>query len=208
MPSSWAFCSSQFILTADSSGRSGLDLLSSVLPTTAHHQALPWRLRPSAQNVSDRGRRRQENQHGSPVHCGISCCQWSGTHPLWNHQEHCVGSLFTVTPASVFPCRVLRSSVLLRFKDFYDVDPKKFQNKTNGITPRRWLVMCNPGLAEVIAEVGRVHTHQIHTDARCEEGICRNPYSSFQLTVGACPDNSSSLELLCSQQSDSRVQEG
>lgn len=40
-----------------------------------------------------------------------------------------------------------------RFKDFYDVDPKKFQNKTNGITPRRWLVMCNPGLAEVIAEV-------------------------------------------------------
>lgn len=41
----------------------------------------------------------------------------------------------------------------LRFKDFYDVDPQKFQNKTNGITPRRWLVMCNPGLAEVIAEV-------------------------------------------------------
>lgn len=40
-----------------------------------------------------------------------------------------------------------------RFRDFYDVDPQKFQNKTNGITPRRWLVMCNPGLAEVIAEV-------------------------------------------------------
>ncbi|KAK5619572.1 hypothetical protein CRENBAI_012708, partial [Crenichthys baileyi] len=39
------------------------------------------------------------------------------------------------------------------FKDFYDMDPQKFQNKTNGITPRRWLVMCNPGLAEVIAEV-------------------------------------------------------
>uniref|UniRef100_A0AAR2K780 Alpha-1,4 glucan phosphorylase n=1 Tax=Pygocentrus nattereri TaxID=42514 RepID=A0AAR2K780_PYGNA len=38
------------------------------------------------------------------------------------------------------------------FKDFYDMDPQKFQNKTNGITPRRWLVMCNPGLAEVIAE--------------------------------------------------------
>uniref|UniRef100_A0A673Y960 Alpha-1,4 glucan phosphorylase n=1 Tax=Salmo trutta TaxID=8032 RepID=A0A673Y960_SALTR len=38
------------------------------------------------------------------------------------------------------------------FKDFYEVEPHKFQNKTNGITPRRWLVMCNPGLAEVIAE--------------------------------------------------------
>lgn len=43
--------------------------------------------------------------------------------------------------------------IVSSFKDFYDVDPQKFQNKTNGITPRRWLVMCNPGLAEVIAEV-------------------------------------------------------
>lgn len=48
---------------------------------------------------------------------------------------------------------------LFRFKDFYETDPHKFQNKTNGITPRRWLVMCNPGLAEVIAEVGSL-THQ------------------------------------------------
>uniref|UniRef100_A0A452TLY7 Alpha-1,4 glucan phosphorylase n=1 Tax=Ursus maritimus TaxID=29073 RepID=A0A452TLY7_URSMA len=38
------------------------------------------------------------------------------------------------------------------FKEFYELEPHKFQNKTNGITPRRWLVLCNPGLAEVIAE--------------------------------------------------------
>ncbi|CAH2324854.1 glycogen phosphorylase, muscle form [Pelobates cultripes] len=38
------------------------------------------------------------------------------------------------------------------FHDFYEMDAHKFQNKTNGITPRRWLVLCNPGLAEVIAE--------------------------------------------------------
>uniref|UniRef100_H3AL53 Alpha-1,4 glucan phosphorylase n=1 Tax=Latimeria chalumnae TaxID=7897 RepID=H3AL53_LATCH len=38
------------------------------------------------------------------------------------------------------------------FKDFYDLEPAKFQNKTNGITPRRWLLLCNPGLADVIAE--------------------------------------------------------
>lgn len=38
------------------------------------------------------------------------------------------------------------------FKDFYQMDPAKFQNKTNGITPRRWLLLCNPGLSDVISE--------------------------------------------------------
>eukprot|EP00058_Branchiostoma_floridae_P027829 XP_002613320.1 hypothetical protein BRAFLDRAFT_118723 [Branchiostoma floridae] len=38
------------------------------------------------------------------------------------------------------------------FKDFFEMDPHKFQNKTNGITPRRWLLLCNPNLADLIAE--------------------------------------------------------
>jgi starch phosphorylase len=38
------------------------------------------------------------------------------------------------------------------FKDFYEMMPEKFQNKTNGITPRRWLLLCNPSLSDIIAE--------------------------------------------------------
>ncbi|KAL1509272.1 hypothetical protein ABEB36_004035 [Hypothenemus hampei] len=38
------------------------------------------------------------------------------------------------------------------FKDFYELSPEKFQNKTNGITPRRWLLLCNPGLSDLISE--------------------------------------------------------
>ncbi|MDR0994609.1 MAG: glycogen/starch/alpha-glucan phosphorylase, partial [Verrucomicrobiota bacterium] len=38
------------------------------------------------------------------------------------------------------------------FKDFYELYPERFNNKTNGITPRRWLLKANPGLAELITE--------------------------------------------------------
>jgi len=38
------------------------------------------------------------------------------------------------------------------FKNFYELWPHKFQNKTNGITPRRWLLLCNPMLADIISE--------------------------------------------------------
>lgn len=38
------------------------------------------------------------------------------------------------------------------FRDFYQMFPDRFQNKTNGITPRRWLLLCNPGLADIIAD--------------------------------------------------------
>lgn len=33
------------------------------------------------------------------------------------------------------------------FTDFYNMRPSKFQNKTNGVTPRRWVRCCNPDLA-------------------------------------------------------------
>ncbi len=34
--------------------------------------------------------------------------------------------------------------------DFAELWPERFSNKTNGVTPRRWLLMCNPRLAEAI----------------------------------------------------------
>ena len=37
-------------------------------------------------------------------------------------------------------------------KDFYDLYPEKFNNKTNGITQRRWLLHANPGLAGLVSE--------------------------------------------------------
>lgn len=34
--------------------------------------------------------------------------------------------------------------------DFYEMWPERFNNKTNGITPRRWLLSANPELADLI----------------------------------------------------------
>jgi len=38
------------------------------------------------------------------------------------------------------------------FRDFYEMYPEKFSNKTNGITQRRWLKKANPSLASLISE--------------------------------------------------------
>ena len=45
--------------------------------------------------------------------------------------------------------RIIREDL---FRDFADLWPHKFRNKTNGITPRRWLRQCNPRLARLITE--------------------------------------------------------
>lgn len=45
---------------------------------------------------------------------------------------------------------ILKKDVL---KDWYSVYPEKFKNKTNGITQRRWLLLCNRELSELITEL-------------------------------------------------------
>ncbi|MCI5975744.1 MAG: glycogen/starch/alpha-glucan phosphorylase [Firmicutes bacterium] len=43
--------------------------------------------------------------------------------------------------------RILKEDL---FKDWYNVFPERFQNKTNGVTPRRWIGLCNPELSQMI----------------------------------------------------------
>jgi len=55
---------------------------------------------------------------------------------------------------SVNGVAALHSKLLMEglFRDFYELWPRKFNNKTNGVTPRRWLAMCNPGLRRLLNE--------------------------------------------------------
>uniref|UniRef100_A0A6I8SHC9 Alpha-1,4 glucan phosphorylase n=1 Tax=Xenopus tropicalis TaxID=8364 RepID=A0A6I8SHC9_XENTR len=66
---------------------------------------------------------------------------------------------------------------ILRFKDFSDLEPGKFQNKTNGITPRRWLLLCNPGLAELIAEkIGEDYVKDLSQLTKLEKFVDDNSF--------------------------------
>ena len=60
-----------------------------------------------------------------------------------------VGS-FSVNGVAALHTRLLEEGL---FKDFYQMWPEKFNNKTNGVTPRRWLAHCNPGLTELVIDV-------------------------------------------------------
>ena len=57
-----------------------------------------------------------------------------------------VGSHSTNGVAAIHSA-LLRSTTV---RDLSEVFPDRFNNKTNGVTPRRWLLLANPGLAETI----------------------------------------------------------
>lgn len=58
----------------------------------------------------------------------------------------CAGS-FAINGVAALHSDLLKKTVL---KDWYKLWPEKFSNKTNGVTPRRWMVLSNPKLSQLI----------------------------------------------------------
>ncbi|MBN8525105.1 MAG: glycogen/starch/alpha-glucan phosphorylase [Planctomycetes bacterium] len=57
-----------------------------------------------------------------------------------------VGS-FSVNGVAALHTDLLKAGL---FKDFCELWPAKFNNKTNGVTQRRWMALCNPGMSKLI----------------------------------------------------------
>jgi starch phosphorylase len=74
----------------------------------------------------------------------------------------CVGS-HAINGVAALHTELLKQTVL---KDFYELFPEKFCNKTNGVTPRRWMVLSNPRLTsssqgDALARAGFKHLDEL-----------------------------------------------
>ncbi|KAF8402710.1 hypothetical protein HHK36_010798 [Tetracentron sinense] len=69
--------------------------------------------------------------------------------PVVRMANLCVVSAHTVNGVAQLHSDILKSEL---FADYVSIWPAKFQNKTNGITPRRWLRFCSPELSNIITK--------------------------------------------------------
>jgi glycogen phosphorylase len=64
----------------------------------------------------------------------------------------CIGS-HAINGVAALHTELLKEDTL---RDFYDIFPEKFFNKTNGVTPRRWILLSNPRLSKLYTDkIGR-----------------------------------------------------
>ena len=73
----------------------------------------------------------------------------SGQPPMVRMAYLAIVGSYSVNGVAELHSRLLRQGML---KDFAEHWPEKFNNKTNGVTQRRWLASCNPGLSMLISD--------------------------------------------------------
>lgn len=74
----------------------------------------------------------------SPIHGGRIHMAWIACY-----------AAFSINGVAALHTEIIKRQTL---KDWHEIWPQKFNNKTNGVTPRRWLKQCNPRLAELLSE--------------------------------------------------------
>lgn len=86
-----------------------------------------------------RGLDEERIHYMSPVHDG-------NVHMAW---IACYAS-YSINGVAALHTDIIRAETL---REWNEVWPEKFNNKTNGVTPRRWLKMCNPRLADLLTRL-------------------------------------------------------
>ncbi len=87
-------------------------------------------------DMEERGIAPDRAHHYSPVHDGLVHMAWIA----------CYAS-YSVNGVAALHTEIIKRETLGFWHELY---PERFNNKTNGVTPRRWLRMCNPRLSELL----------------------------------------------------------
>lgn len=73
--------------------------------------------------------------------------------PVSNGQVHMAWiacyAAFSINGVAALHTEIIKADTLYEWHELW---PEKFNNKTNGVTPRRWLKMCNPRLAKLLTK--------------------------------------------------------
>ena len=91
---------------------------------------------------------RTKTGFGDQQIANVSLIDESGARRVRMGQLAFVGS-HSVNGVSALHTELMKKTV---FADLHKLYPERINNKTNGVTPRRWLLECNPGLTKLITE--------------------------------------------------------
>ncbi|XWS71612.1 hypothetical protein CRYUN_Cryun03dG0152800 [Craigia yunnanensis] len=116
-------------------------------------QAVMWKLLPRHMEIIEEIEKRflaminatrPDLEHKLPSMCILD---HNPQKPVVRMANLCVVSAHTVNGVAQLHSDILKAEL---FADYVSIWPTKFQNKTNGITPRRWLRFCSPELSNII----------------------------------------------------------
>lgn len=91
---------------------------------------------------------RKEKKMPDQQICSISLIDEGGERRVRMGNLAFIGS-HSINGVSALHTELMKETV---FADLHSLYPERINNKTNGITPRRWLMQCNPGLTGLIRE--------------------------------------------------------
>ncbi|APT82360.1 glycogen/starch/alpha-glucan phosphorylase [Corynebacterium ammoniagenes] len=110
-------------------------------------QKLFWRLweliaeidRRFREDMAHRGLDPQRIEYMAPVSNGYVHMAWIASY-----------AAYSINGVAALHTEIIKADTL---SEWHDLWPEKFNNKTNGVTPRRWLEMCNPRLSELLTRL-------------------------------------------------------
>ena len=91
------------------------------------------------EDMTQRGLDHERIEYMAPVSDGHVHMAWIASY-----------AAYSINGVAALHTEIIKAETL---REWYEIWPEKFNNKTNGVTPRRWLKMCNPGLSNLLTRL-------------------------------------------------------